>query len=321
MTLLAQIEAVLEAVDFPVESIKPVWRERTLKVILAFAGLTPRQTLADAAGWGEKDHRLIRSRELIELLNAHWGEVISRGGYDIVRRESVKFLQAAGIVLKNPDQPSRAPNSPATGYALSPEFAELLRSFGTESWDFELRRFIQQAGSLRAAFRKHRDMEMVPVMLPDGVEVQLSPGRHNILQAKIIEEFLPRYMPGCELVYLGDAEDRALVRNDALAAEAGFFALDHQHLPDIIVFDRRRSWLTIIEAVDASGHLTALRMRELKALLVDARYPQVFVSAFLTYKVFSRFAAELAWETEAWIAEHPTHLIHFDGKRYLGPYE
>lgn len=321
MTLLAQVETVLEAIDFPIESIKPVWRERTLKVVLAFAELTPGRTLADAKGWGDADHRLIRSRELIELLNNGWGEAISRGGYDIVRRESVKFLQAAGIVLKNPDDPSRAPNSPLTGYALSPEFAKLLRSFGAADWDSELGRFIQRAGSLRAIFRKHREMEMTPVVLPDGVEVQLSPGRHNVLQARVIEEFLPRYMPGCELVYLGDAEDRTLFRNDALAAEVGFFALDHQHLPDIVVFDRRRSWLTIIEAVDASGHLTALRMRELKALLVDARYPQVFVSAFLTYKVFSRFAAELAWETEAWIAEHPTHLIHFDGKRYLGPYE
>lgn len=321
MSPLRQIESVLESVDFPLESIKSVWRERTLKIVLAFAGLTPNQTLADATGWGDGDHRLIRSRELIELLNANWGETISRGSYDIVRRESVKFLQAAGIVLKNPDEPSRAPNSPATGYALSPEFARLLRSFGAASWQSELKHFLQQAGSLRAAFRKHRDMEMVPVLLPDGVEVRLSPGRHNILQAKIIEEFLPRYMPGCELVYLGDAEDRTLVRNDDLAAEVGFFNLDHQHLPDVIVFDRQRSWLTIIEAVDASGHLTALRMGELKALLVDARYPQVFVSAFLTYKVFSKFAAELAWETEAWIAEHPTHLIHFDGKRYLGPYE
>jgi hypothetical protein len=30
---------------------------------------------------------------------------------------------------------------------------------------------------------------------------------------------------------------------------------------------------------------------------------------------------EIAWETDVWIAEAPTHLIHFNGERLLGPYE
>ena len=28
----------------------------------------------------------------------------------------------------------------------------------------------------------------------------------------------------------------------------------------------------------------------------------------------------IAWETEVWIAENPDHMIHFDGKKFLGPY-
>jgi hypothetical protein len=27
------------------------------------------------------------------------------------------------------------------------------------------------------------------------------------------------------------------------------------------------------------------------------------------------------WETEVWVAGSPTHLIHFNGERFLGPYE
>ena len=27
------------------------------------------------------------------------------------------------------------------------------------------------------------------------------------------------------------------------------------------------------------------------------------------------------WETEVWVADAPTHLIHFNGRRFLGPYE
>jgi len=34
-----------------------------------------------------------------------------------------------------------------------------------------------------------------------------------------------------------------------------------------------------------------------------------------------RFLAEIAWETEVWCAEDPEHLIHFDGERFLGPYD
>ena len=30
--------------------------------------------------------------------------------------------------------------------------------------------------------------------------------------------------------------------------------------------------------------------------------------------------AEIAWETEVWVAESPDHLIHFNGERFLGPY-
>lgn len=28
----------------------------------------------------------------------------------------------------------------------------------------------------------------------------------------------------------------------------------------------------------------------------------------------------IAWETEVWIADAPTHMIHFNGSRFLGPY-
>ena len=30
---------------------------------------------------------------------------------------------------------------------------------------------------------------------------------------------------------------------------------------------------------------------------------------------------DISRETEVWVAESPTHLIHFNGERFLGPYE
>jgi hypothetical protein len=34
----------------------------------------------------------------------------------------------------------------------------------------------------------------------------------------------------------------------------------------------------------------------------------------------SRYLGDIAWETEVWCADAPSHLIHFNGERFLGPY-
>ena len=47
----------------------------------------------------------------------------------------------------------------------------------------------------------------------------------------------------------------------------------------------------------------------------------VFVTAFLDRRTFVRHLGQIAWQTEVWIAESPGHLVHFDGERFLGPYD
>lgn len=37
--------------------------------------------------------------------------------------------------------------------------------------------------------------------------------------------------------------------------------------------------------------------------------------------VMGKYLRDTSWETEVWCANAPTHLIHFDGKCFLGPYE
>lgn len=47
----------------------------------------------------------------------------------------------------------------------------------------------------------------------------------------------------------------------------------------------------------------------------------VYVTAFPNRAVMARYLADIAWETEVWVADAPTHLIHFNGVRFLGPYD
>lgn len=42
---------------------------------------------------------------------------------------------------------------------------------------------------------------------------------------------------------------------------------------------------------------------------------------FLDRRTMMKYLDDISWETEVWIAESPTHLIHFNGERFLGPYE
>ena len=75
------------------------------------------------------------------------------------------------------------------------------------------------------------------------------------------------------------------------------------------------------EAVTSHGPVDGKRHKELTALFKDSTAGLVFVSAFPDRKIFTKYLADISWETEVWIADNPTHLIHFNGTRFLGPYQ
>ena len=60
---------------------------------------------------------------------------------------------------------------------------------------------------------------------------------------------------------------------------------------------------------------------ELASLFKGANPGIVYVTAFPDRSVMGRRLGEISWETEVWCADAPTHLIHFNGERFLGPYE
>jgi hypothetical protein len=64
-----------------------------------------------------------------------------------------------------------------------------------------------------------------------------------------------------------------------------------------------------------------LRHNQLKDLFTGSTAGLVFVTAFLDRQSMRAYLPEIAWETEVWAADSPTHLIHFNGSRFLGPYE
>ena len=91
-------------------------------------------------------------------------------------------------------------------------------------------------------------------------------------------------------------------------------------MPDVVVHHVEKDWLVLIEAVTSHGPVNPKRHSELKELFRESRIGLVFVTAFLTRRDMIKYLGEIAWETEVWVAETPTHMIHFNGERFLGPY-
>ncbi len=91
-------------------------------------------------------------------------------------------------------------------------------------------------------------------------------------------------------------------------------------MPDLVVHLPDRNWLVLIEAASSHGPVDAKRHGELNSLFAKSTAGLVFVSAFPDRKAMRKYLHLIAWETEVWCAEDSTHLIHFNGERFLGPY-
>jgi len=81
-----------------------------------------------------------------------------------------------------------------------------------------------------------------------------------------------------------------------------------------------RNWLLLVESVTSHGPVDGKRHAELTHLFAGSKAGLVYVTAFPNRATMGRYLGEIAWETEVWVADAPSHLIHFNGSRFLGPY-
>jgi type II restriction enzyme len=137
------------------------------------------------------------------------------------------------------------------------------------------------------------------------------------VQKAIVEEFGPRFAPGAELLYLGDTAKKNLVVNARVLTELAIPMTEHDKLPDMVLYDRTRKWLFLIETVTSHGPVSPKRIVELERMLAKCPPGAVYVSAFPNMAEFKRQVTNIAWETEVWLADAPDHLIHFNDEHFL----
>jgi hypothetical protein len=107
---------------------------------------------------------------------------------------------------------------------------------------------------------------------------------------------------------------------ESLLVKLGVEVETHGKMPDVVLHYPDRNWLLLVESVTSHGPVDGKRHAELAKLFAKSKAGLVYVTAFPNRSVMSRYLGEIAWETEVWVADAPSHLIHFNGERFLGPY-
>lgn len=310
--LLDESLDILRALDFP----KAQQNERSALTLLALLNLTPPKT------WKDAEAPMVGIRAILDFCRSNYGKPYAENTRETFRRQTMHQFVAAGLAIENPDDPKRPINSPKWCYRIEPAALQLLRDhYKTRTWKHELTGYLNGRTGLASKYAMEREMHLVPVMITEGTAVQLSAGRHSQLIKEVLEEFAPRFVPGGIVLYVGDTGEKW-----GYFDEAGFAALGvkvdlHGTMPDVVIHYPAKNWILFIEAVTSHGPVNAKRREELAKLFSLCTAGAVYVTAFPTRADMTRYLTDISWETEVWVAEAPTHLIHFNGVRFLGPYE
>ena len=311
MSRLAEALEILKAVGLP----KAQHNERTALCLLALVNLAPDKS------WQELEDPLIGITPIMSFAKLNYNKDYAPNTRETVRRQSMHQMVDAGLALLNPDDPSRPVNSPKTVYQIEPSTLELLKTYDTDEWERTLETYLESIKTLTAKYAKEREMNQIPVtMATEGETLYLSPGNHSLLIKAIIEDFAPRFVPGGTLVYTGDTGDKWGYFDQELLAKLGVKVDSHGKMPDVILYHKEKDWLLLVESVTSHGPVDGKRHEELARLFSKSKAPLVYVTAFPSRSIMAPYLSVIAWETEVWCADAPTHLIHFNGIRFLGPY-
>jgi hypothetical protein len=288
--------------------------ERTALCLLALINVTPTKR------WSDAEAPLIGITPIMDWAAAHYDRKYAPNTRETIRRQSMHQFIEAGVCLYNPDHPGRPVNSPKTVYQIEPHLLKVLKLYGSPSYLAALKEILAMRETLVEQYAKVRAMEMVPVRVREGFHITLSPGEHSELILEIVQVFGPRYAPDGELVYVGDTGDKHGLFDKHLLASLGMALDNHGKLPDVMFYMRDKNWLLLVESVTSHGPVDSKRQIELAKLFMPCTAGLIYVSAFPDRKTFLRYLDVIAWESEVWIADAPTHMIHFNGDRFLGPY-
>ena len=281
--------------------------------LLAMAGLSKRTP------WQDASNNWIRIHDIIAFIKSKYHIEYAENSRETFRKQALHPFRTAALIEDN----GMATNSPNYRYRLTEEFLNVFRTLSfakkhVEKNNAYVLNFQSNHKSLREIYASKKEMQKMPVKI-NNVDFTFSPGKHNMLQKAIIEEFAPRFAPNSECLYVGDTIQKDLVKNKEKLKDLGFEITLHDKMPDVVLYNEEKDWVYFIESVTSVGPMDPKRIVELQEMTKNVKAGKIFVTAFLDFPTFKKFSESLAWETEVWIASMPDHMIHLNGDKFLGP--
>ncbi|WP_053958222.1 BsuBI/PstI family type II restriction endonuclease [Sulfobacillus thermosulfidooxidans] len=271
------------------------------------------------SSWADAERRLLRIHDMLVFASNNYQRHYAENSRETFRRQTIHQFEQAALVERNPDDPTRPTNSGNTMYAITFEALEVIKSYNTAEWADKVESFLEQNSALSEKYAMRRQVHRVPVHLSNEVVLSLSPGKHNLLQKAIVEDFGAIFAHGATILYLGDTEKKILHMEKGMLSTIGIEEFNHDKLPDVVMYDEDRNWLYLIEAVTSHGPVSPKRYSELEKVLSGCNASRIYISAFLDMAELRRHIGNIAWETEIWVAEFPEHMMHMNGDKFFGP--
>lgn len=298
---------ILKAFGLP----KQQQNERASRTLCALADIK------EKTPWSSAKRRLVRIHDIIKFISDNYEFTYAENSRETIRRQTIHQFEQARIVDRNPDDPTRPTNSGKTVYTISEEALSVIKSYGSPHFDSSLNAFLSKHQRLQDRYEKKKRLHKIPISI-EGKEIFLSPGVHNRLQKEILENFVPQFIKNSVVLYIGDTTKKHLIIDVDKLLELNIPVTEHDKLPDIVMYDERKSRLFLIEAVTSHGPVSPKRHIELEKMLRDCPAEKIYISAFPDFKTFMKYAKDIAWETEVWLSSNPEHMIHYNGDKFIG---
>lgn len=311
MSKIEEAQEILRTLGFDRERSN----ERAALILLALADIRP------DSSWNDATNEMYGTRAIMDFIRDVYDVDYAANTRETIRRFTLHQFSDALLVEQNRDQPDRPVNSPKWNYAIHPMALTVIKAYGSPQIDELVAEYLDDRPRQIETYAAAREMRRIPVTLPEGKALTLSPGGQNVLIKQMLDELCSRYTPGGEVLYVGDADQKWAHFDQKRLKDLGVEVDSHGKMPDLVVYMRDKNWLVLMEAASSHGPVDAKRYGELSKLFEGSTAGLVYISCFPDRKTMRKYLADIAWETEVWCADAPSHMVHFNGERFLGPYD